>query len=180
MKSEADMTIWHGGPSEATTKLRSAAAPCAVHLQRRPTLPNSHHLAPHPRLLALHMALPRSNYDPRRVCINPFPNVSLGKHRRTIGIYLAGGLVRPTAPLLCRYADLSTCYLRLILCHWILSPIAVVRSGELDVPRCRHPLRTRPRAVRRAAGAAARTRLLRRLATRHLFPPGDDRNQPHR
>ena len=40
------------------------------------------------------MSLPRSNYDPRRVCLNPFPNWSLGKHKRTMGIYLAGGLVR--------------------------------------------------------------------------------------
>jgi len=41
-----------------------------------------------------HMSLPRSNYDPRRVCLNPFPNVDLGKHRRTVGVYLAGALVR--------------------------------------------------------------------------------------
>jgi len=38
------------------------------------------------------MSLPRSNYDPRRVCLSPFPALNLGKHRRTIGIYLAGGL----------------------------------------------------------------------------------------
>ncbi|KAL5536639.1 VPS68 [Sanghuangporus sanghuang] len=40
------------------------------------------------------MSLPRSNYDPRRVCINPFPNLNLhiGKYRRTIGVYTAGGL----------------------------------------------------------------------------------------
>ncbi|KAG5640998.1 hypothetical protein DXG03_006440 [Asterophora parasitica] len=38
------------------------------------------------------MSLPRSNYDPRRVLINPFPDISLGKHRRTIGVYLAGAL----------------------------------------------------------------------------------------
>ncbi|KAL1745312.1 hypothetical protein HDZ31DRAFT_63239 [Schizophyllum fasciatum] len=38
------------------------------------------------------MSLPHSSYDPRRVCLNPFPNVSLGKHRRTIGVYLAGAL----------------------------------------------------------------------------------------
>ncbi|EIW78161.1 UPF0220-domain-containing protein [Coniophora puteana RWD-64-598 SS2] len=38
------------------------------------------------------MSLPRSDYDPRRVCLNPFPDVNLGKHRRTIGIYLAGAL----------------------------------------------------------------------------------------
>ncbi|KAH9937971.1 hypothetical protein B0H21DRAFT_757721 [Amylocystis lapponica] len=38
------------------------------------------------------MSLPRSNYDPRRVCLTPFPAFDLGKHRRTMGIYLAGGL----------------------------------------------------------------------------------------
>ncbi|KAF5378775.1 hypothetical protein D9615_006895 [Tricholomella constricta] len=38
------------------------------------------------------MSLPRSNYDPRRVCLNPFPDISLGKHRRTVGVYLAGAL----------------------------------------------------------------------------------------
>ncbi|KAI0063829.1 UPF0220-domain-containing protein [Artomyces pyxidatus] len=40
------------------------------------------------------MSLPRSDYDPRRVCLNPFPglNISLGKHRRTLGVYIAGGL----------------------------------------------------------------------------------------
>jgi len=38
------------------------------------------------------MSLPRSNYDPRRVCLNPFPALSFGKHRRTIGVYLAGAL----------------------------------------------------------------------------------------
>jgi len=38
------------------------------------------------------MSLPRPNYDPRRVCLNPFPDLNLGKHRKTIGIYLAGGL----------------------------------------------------------------------------------------
>ncbi|KAH7905530.1 hypothetical protein BJ138DRAFT_1103837 [Hygrophoropsis aurantiaca] len=38
------------------------------------------------------MSLPRSDYDPRRVCLNPFPDVNFGKHRRTIGIYLAGAL----------------------------------------------------------------------------------------
>ena len=39
------------------------------------------------------MSLPRSNYDPRRVCLNPFPEITLGKHRRAIGVYLAGALV---------------------------------------------------------------------------------------
>ncbi len=45
---------------------------------------------------ALNMSVPRSNYDPRRVCLNPFPSldISLGKYRRTAGVYIAGGLVR--------------------------------------------------------------------------------------
>ncbi|KAH8110034.1 UPF0220-domain-containing protein [Phellopilus nigrolimitatus] len=40
------------------------------------------------------MSLPKSNYDPRRVCLNPFPNLDLhlGKYRRSIGVYVAGGL----------------------------------------------------------------------------------------
>ncbi|KAL4255382.1 UPF0220 family protein [Pleurotus pulmonarius] len=38
------------------------------------------------------MSLPRSSYDPRRVCLNPFPEFTLGKHRRTIGVYIAGAL----------------------------------------------------------------------------------------
>ncbi|KAF8217449.1 hypothetical protein K438DRAFT_1952336 [Mycena galopus ATCC 62051] len=38
------------------------------------------------------MALPRANYDPRRVCLNPFPDVDFGKYRRPVGVYLAGGL----------------------------------------------------------------------------------------
>ncbi|KAE9391243.1 UPF0220-domain-containing protein [Gymnopus androsaceus JB14] len=39
------------------------------------------------------MSLPRSNYDPRRVCLNPFPDFHLGKYHRTVGVYLAGALV---------------------------------------------------------------------------------------
>lgn len=49
------------------------------------------------------MSLPRSNYDPRRVCLNPFPfldKLNLGKHRRTFGVYLAGGLVSPLPRIL--------------------------------------------------------------------------------
>lgn len=72
------------------------------------------------------MSLPRSDYDPRRVCLNPFPNVELGKHRRTVGIYLAGALVRtpffssPNLALITRNLP--------------------VRPGKLDVPRCSHSL----------------------------------------
>ncbi|KAK7053830.1 hypothetical protein R3P38DRAFT_2852395 [Favolaschia claudopus] len=32
------------------------------------------------------------NYDPRRVCLNPFPDIDFGKHRRTVGVYTAGAL----------------------------------------------------------------------------------------
>ncbi|KIY62135.1 UPF0220-domain-containing protein [Cylindrobasidium torrendii FP15055 ss-10] len=38
------------------------------------------------------MSLPRADYDPRRVCLNPFPEFTLGKHRRTAGVYIAGAL----------------------------------------------------------------------------------------
>ena len=48
------------------------------------------------------MSLPRADYDPRRVCVNPCPNVTLGlgKQKRTVGVYLAGALVRsPSLPI---------------------------------------------------------------------------------
>jgi hypothetical protein len=57
------------------------------------------------------MSLPRSDYDPRRVCVNPFPflnNVNLGKHRRTFGVYLAGGLVSPILSPLLTFRTLFT------------------------------------------------------------------------
>ncbi|KAJ7726040.1 hypothetical protein DFH07DRAFT_853222 [Mycena maculata] len=38
------------------------------------------------------MSLPPATYDPRRVCLNPFPDIDFGKHRRTIGVYSAGAL----------------------------------------------------------------------------------------
>jgi len=38
------------------------------------------------------MSLPRADYDPRRVCLNPFPNFAFGKHKRAFGVYLAGAL----------------------------------------------------------------------------------------
>lgn len=49
------------------------------------------------RLQSKIMSLPRADYDPRRVCVNPCPNftLGLGKHKRTVGVYLAGALVRP-------------------------------------------------------------------------------------
>ncbi|KAI9569813.1 hypothetical protein HD554DRAFT_2204247 [Boletus coccyginus] len=38
------------------------------------------------------MSHSHSHYDPRRVCLSPFPEFTLGRYRRTIGIYLAGAL----------------------------------------------------------------------------------------
>ncbi|KAG8904914.1 hypothetical protein FRB99_001012 [Tulasnella sp. 403] len=38
------------------------------------------------------MSLPRATYDPRRVCLIPFPTVALSAHKRTIGVYTAGAL----------------------------------------------------------------------------------------
>ena len=168
----------------APTKLRDALTEKTMPSWEHTEAPIvAHQPPPHRPLspsLTVDMALPRSNYDPRRVCINPFPNISLGKHRRTIGIYLAGGLVRSAAPLAFRQTDLPA----FSFLHPSRQPVtwftATVCSRELDVPRCRNSLRTRPFAVRGAADSPARPRLLRRLATRHLFPLGNDRHQPHR
>ena len=80
------------------------------------------------------MSLPRSDYDPRRVCLNPFPfleRINLGKHRRTIGVYLAGGLVSPLS--LPRHAPLLT--------HAPFHSLVLPRT--LDLLRRRHPLRSR-------------------------------------
>jgi hypothetical protein len=40
------------------------------------------------------MSLPHSQYDPRRVCIIPFPTLPFLKHKRALGVYAAGVLVR--------------------------------------------------------------------------------------
>ncbi|KAJ6529245.1 hypothetical protein B0H19DRAFT_1193488, partial [Mycena capillaripes] len=66
------------------------------------------------------MALPHSHYDPRRVCLNPFPDIDLGKHRRTVGVYLAGGLFA-----LANWLFLDAC---------ILSAHAKAPWGQPDTP----------------------------------------------
>ncbi|KAF8609152.1 UPF0220-domain-containing protein [Ceratobasidium sp. AG-I] len=38
------------------------------------------------------MSLPRSQYDPRRICIIPFPTLPFLKHKRSVGVYAAGAL----------------------------------------------------------------------------------------
>jgi hypothetical protein len=75
------------------------------------------------------MSLPRSDYDPRRVCLNPFPfldNVNLGKHRRTFGVYLAGGLVSPYFP----FPSPDPLY---PLIHHSYYPFILVLSWTLDI-----------------------------------------------
>jgi len=71
----------HGSPS------KSSLVSTGPQLRSPPSSPN--------RFTALidQMSLPRGNYDPRRVCLNPFPEITLGKHRRAMGVYLAGALV---------------------------------------------------------------------------------------
>ncbi|ESK94349.1 hypothetical protein Moror_8214 [Moniliophthora roreri MCA 2997] len=59
------------------------------------------------------MSLPRADFDPRRVCLNPFPNLHFGKHRRTIGVYTAGALFA--------------------LAHWIFLDAAIL-SAHAKVP----------------------------------------------
>jgi hypothetical protein len=75
------------------------------------------------------MSLPRANYDPRRVFFNPFPEISLGRHRRTIGIYLAGALVR------------SFFFFSYKCSHPNVSKI-IVRARQLDFSRRCHPFRS--------------------------------------
>jgi hypothetical protein len=82
------------------------------------------------------MAVPRSNYDPRRVCLNPFPEIDFGKYRRTVGVYIAGGLVR--SPL---YGSFPT-QLRpqFALANWLFLDACIVSAhakapwGQPDTP----------------------------------------------
>ncbi|KAJ6473265.1 hypothetical protein C8R45DRAFT_1012823 [Mycena sanguinolenta] len=66
------------------------------------------------------MSLPPSNYDPRRVCLNPFPDVDFGKYRRTVGVYAAGGLFA-----LANWIFLDAC---------VLSAHAKTPWGQPDTP----------------------------------------------
>ncbi|KAG6829780.1 hypothetical protein H0H87_010295 [Tephrocybe sp. NHM501043] len=74
----------------------SSHGPSIVSVVVSPSQPQHPTLSPPQSTAARHffttMSLPRSNYDPRRVFMNPFPEFSLGKHRRTVGVYLAGAL----------------------------------------------------------------------------------------
>ena len=79
------------------------------------------------------MSLPRSDYDPRRVCVNPFPflnNVNLGKHRRTFGVYLAGGLVSPTPPFTVPHAFYPLTHHS----YYTFPPSSLLDSGHFLMP----------------------------------------------
>lgn len=76
---EPDQNNSHGPPTTSTVSSPRTALPQPL---ATPTHSYFHN-----------MSIPRANYDPRRVCLNPFPDISLGKHRRTVGVYLAGALV---------------------------------------------------------------------------------------
>jgi len=105
------------------------------------------------------MSLPRGNYDPRRVCINPFPEITLGKHKRTVGVYLAGALVRVT----------------LIVVVILPNFLPPVRASKLDFSRRRRSLCSRQVAM----GATRRLRHLRRLASRIVLSSRHADRQPH-
>ncbi|KAJ6579507.1 hypothetical protein DFH09DRAFT_1146815 [Mycena vulgaris] len=66
------------------------------------------------------MSLPPASYDPRRVCLNPFPDIDFGKHRRTVGVYSAGALFT-----LANWLFLDAC---------ILSAHAKAPWGQPDTP----------------------------------------------
>jgi hypothetical protein len=81
---------WKG--IDRTFKLRGALARDSEG-EHSHACPNAASSLAQTHLLLYQMSLPRSNYDPRRVCLNPFPEITLGKHRRAMGVYLAGALV---------------------------------------------------------------------------------------
>ncbi|KAH0581208.1 hypothetical protein H2248_012326 [Termitomyces sp. 'cryptogamus'] len=75
----------------------SSHGPFTVSTVESPSQPRHPSVSPPPQsatrwLSFSTMTLPRSHYDPRRVFVNPFPEFSLGRHRRTVGVYLAGAL----------------------------------------------------------------------------------------
>ena len=86
---ETEVQVWEDTPSDShdlpSTSMSTVTSP---HPQ-----PTSSHFLPTSSSRTF-MSLPRANYDPRRVCLNPFPEFTFGKRRRAIGVYLAGALVR--------------------------------------------------------------------------------------
>lgn len=109
------------------------------------------------------MSLPRSDYDPRRVFVNPFPEISLGKHRRIVGVYLAGALVSTII--------MKTCIKFKDECQ--------VRVSQLDIPGCCCPVCSCTCSMGPTRNTAACACNIRRLDTRHLLSAGLSGYQPH-
>lgn len=89
IRVETEVQVWedttpNSHDLHSTTSTVSATSP------RHPQSPSSHFLST--SSARTFMSLPRANYDPRRVCLNPFPEFTFGKRRRAIGVYLAGAL----------------------------------------------------------------------------------------
>lgn len=135
------------------------------------------------------MSLPRADYDPRRVCVNPCPNFTLGfgRYKRSLGVYLAGALVRtfrshhpfPTRKRIPKpqtnrpfiFGSFSLRALWVILrglMTVILRP-RLVHHRQLDLPGCCDPLGARKTRARHGTGIGARH--VRRLGPRDLFSP---------
>ncbi|KAK7041488.1 Vacuolar protein sorting-associated protein 68 [Paramarasmius palmivorus] len=79
------------------------------------------------------MSLPRADYDPRRVCLNPFPNIHLGKHRRTIGVYAAGALVCHKVNVEVEGKLTGRPIFKFALAHWVFLDAAIL-SAHAKVP----------------------------------------------
>ena len=86
---ETEVQIWE----ESTTDSHDLPLTTTSITSPRHPQPTSFHFLPTSSSCTF-MSLPRANYDPRRVCLNPFPEFTFGKRRRAIGVYLAGALVR--------------------------------------------------------------------------------------
>ena len=80
------------------------------------------------------MSLPRSNYDPRRVCLNPFPNINIpfAKYRRSFGVYVSGALV---CPLSFSTVQLSLIVLsKFAIAHWLFFDAAILSAHYRPPP----------------------------------------------
>lgn len=93
---ETEVEVETGGDN--SHGLVPATTVSTVTSPRPPTIPLDSSSPPSTTVQLPTMSLPRSNYDPRRVCLNPFPELTLGKHKRTVGVYLAGALVCTPQP----------------------------------------------------------------------------------
>jgi hypothetical protein len=77
--------------------------------------------------------LTHANYDPRRVCVNPFLEIDFETHRGSGGVYIAGGLVRPLKTRLwCHFIDQAACTVR--PWHQLAFPRACILSAHAKAP----------------------------------------------